>query len=544
MGWLHNLRFMAKQMFIAAIFGLAIVILIAVTVNATKQMGNDTKEVTNSILPRINLLLQADRDLYQSILAERTLVTISDSDSAYRGLQQQHQENIQQAADRVKQAQALATDSAQVQRYQTFQSELSQWQSTSSRVLRTAQSDQQSAQAMSINESTQQFERARGLIDQLTELTEQEATASISHSEQTRQQATLTIWVVAISGMLVAFSLVYFTAASSASVLRDVRDRIKDIAEGEGDLTHRIETKGKDEVAELCLAFNAFIENQAGIIGHIKGAMTGLNNELGEATQHISRAQQATSNQQNENDQIATAVTEMAATVQEVARNANDAANATRQADGDVDNGRAVVNKTVESIEELVSFIDKSAQVIQRVESGSHEIGTVMDVISSIAEQTNLLALNAAIEAARAGEQGRGFAVVADEVRTLAQRTQESTSSIRDIIERLQSESAAAVLAMKASQNGTQQVVEFAAQTGDVLEQISVAVKSIADMNTQIAAASEEQSSTADQISENGVRIKQIAEETYAITVDVTTANERVGQHTAEVSQLVGRFKV
>ncbi|MBD1389717.1 methyl-accepting chemotaxis protein [Neiella sp. HB171785] len=544
MGWLHNLRFMAKQMLIAAIFGTAIVVLIVVSLSATRQLGNDTSTFSDSFLPRVNFLLQADRDLYQSILAERTLISIDSSHPDYAALVTQHQENIQQAADRVKSAQALATDSAQLRMYNDFQSELSRWQTVSNNVLSTAADSKQRAATMSVGQSTEQFERARDLIDKLTELTEQEAAASIKHSREIRENVTWTIWSVAIIGIVVAFSIAYVTAIYSTNVIHDVRDRIRDIAEGEGDLTQRIKVQGKDEIGELCVAFNSFVENQAGIIGHIKGAMSGLNNELGKATRQITKAQQATSNQQAENDQIATAVTEMAATVQEVARNASDAASATHKADTDVDNGRAVVNKTVESIEDLVSDIEKSAQVIQRVETGSHEIGTVMDVISSIAEQTNLLALNAAIEAARAGEQGRGFAVVADEVRTLAQRTQESTSSIRDIIERLQSESAAAVEAMKASQNGTQQVVELAAQTGDVLEQISVAVKSIADMNTQIAAASEEQSSTADQISENGVRIKQIAEETYQITLDVTSANERVGSHTNEVAQLVGRFKI
>ncbi|WP_191144823.1 methyl-accepting chemotaxis protein [Neiella litorisoli] len=531
-------------MLIAAIFGTAIVVLIVVSLSATRQLGNDTSTFSDSFLPRVNFLLQADRDLYQSILAERTLISIDSSHPDYAALVTQHQENIQQAADRVKSAQALATDSAQLRMYNDFQSELSRWQTVSNNVLSTAADSKQRAATMSVGQSTEQFERARDLIDKLTELTEQEAAASIKHSREIRENVTWTIWSVAIIGIVVAFSIAYVTAIYSTNVIHDVRDRIRDIAEGEGDLTQRIKVQGKDEIGELCVAFNSFVENQAGIIGHIKGAMSGLNNELGKATRQITKAQQATSNQQAENDQIATAVTEMAATVQEVARNASDAASATHKADTDVDNGRAVVNKTVESIEDLVSDIEKSAQVIQRVETGSHEIGTVMDVISSIAEQTNLLALNAAIEAARAGEQGRGFAVVADEVRTLAQRTQESTSSIRDIIERLQSESAAAVEAMKASQNGTQQVVELAAQTGDVLEQISVAVKSIADMNTQIAAASEEQSSTADQISENGVRIKQIAEETYQITLDVTSANERVGSHTNEVAQLVGRFKI
>ncbi|WP_158100557.1 methyl-accepting chemotaxis protein [Neiella marina] len=531
-------------MLIAAIFGTAIVVLIVVALNATRQLGNDTSTFSDSFLPRVNFLLQADRDLYQSILAERTLITIDSSHPDYADLVTQQQENIQQAAERVSKAKSLASDAGQLRMYDDFQTELNRWQSLSNQVLSLAKESQQRARTLSVGESSAQFERARDLIDKLTELTEQEAAVSIEHAITVRENVTWTIWLVAIVGIVIAFSIAYVTAIYSTNAIREVRDRIRDIAEGEGDLTQRIRAQGKDEIGELCVAFNSFVENQAGIIGHIKGAMSGLNTELGEATRQITKAQDATSNQQAENDQIATAVTEMAATVQEVARNASDAASATHKADNDVDNGRAVVNKTVESIEDLVSDIEKSAQVIQRVETGSHEIGTVMDVISSIAEQTNLLALNAAIEAARAGEQGRGFAVVADEVRTLAQRTQESTSSIRDIIERLQSESAAAVEAMKASQNGTQQVVELAAQTGDVLEQISVAVKSIADMNTQIAAASEQQSSTADQISENGVRIKQVAEETYQITLDVTSANERVGSHTNEVSQLVGRFKI
>ena len=204
-------------------------------------------------------------------------------------------------------------------------------------------------------------------------------------------------------------------------------------------------------------------------------------------------------------------------TVQEVARNTDDAARAAQEAGTETQAGTVVVQQTIHAINELAREIESSAIVIQQLETDSEEIGSVLDVIKGVAEQTNLLALNAAIEAARAGEQGRGFAVVADEVRNLAMRTQESTRQIQEMIERLQQRAQSAVQAMEHGREQAKRSVQQAAHTDESLSKISIAVDTIASMNHQIAAAAEEQSAVAEEINRNIVNITQIAHATSTI---------------------------
>ncbi|MCM2679115.1 methyl-accepting chemotaxis protein [Echinimonas agarilytica] len=544
MKWFNNISFVWKQVLTAGLYLVVIVIVMGFGTAAMNHLSQDTEEVSSNILPRLNYLLQADRDLYQSLVAERTLVFMPSSHARFNTFKQDHDDNIEQALERVKKAEKLATSPEQLALYKSFDELLEQWRIVSDEVEIMSSSDPNKAFELGLNESQMKFDSMRKVVDQLTELTERESEIANQRAKQTVQSAQLSIVLVAALGMIIVFVLSYFAARAIANTILEVKERILDIADGEGDLTQRFNVQRSDELGQLEVAFNHFLDGQSTTIALIQNTMTELTKELSSITALIHSAQQATSNQQSENDQIATAVTQMAATVQEVSRNATDAAEATRNADKDVQNGRSVVQQTVSGIQDLASDIEQNSLAIGRVESGSHEIGTVMDVISSIAEQTNLLALNAAIEAARAGEQGRGFAVVADEVRTLAQRTQESTSSIRDVVERLQSESAAAVKAMTSSQNRAHQVVERAGLTGEVLEQMTGAVQTIAEMNAQIATAAEQQSTTAEQISENGMRIKTIAEETFAITMQVTEANTQVMHKSTEVSELVSRFKV
>ncbi|WP_372877346.1 methyl-accepting chemotaxis protein [Pseudomonas sp.] len=247
--------------------------------------------------------------------------------------------------------------------------------------------------------------------------------------------------------------------------------------------------------------------------------------------------------QQAEIGQVATAMHEMTTTVQEVAHSAAGAAQAAQQADQEAADGKRVVSQTGEVIDVLASEVEKAAVVIRQLEQDSDKIGGILEVIRSIAEQTNLLALNAAIEAARAGEQGRGFAVVADEVRTLASRTQQSTTEIQGMIEKLQSGSSSAMKVMEVSCTQARKGVEQVAQAGATLDCITRSVATINDMNAQIASAAEEQSSVAEEINRNIVSVSQVAEEASVGAQQTAATSEQLARLAEQLQGLVGQFR-
>jgi methyl-accepting chemotaxis protein len=233
---------------------------------------------------------------------------------------------------------------------------------------------------------------------------------------------------------------------------------------------------------------------------------------------------------------------EMTATVHEVARNTDAAAQAAEQADAQAKEGNQVVASTVQSIRQLADAVDNTAEVIQTLANHSQNIGSVLDVIKGIAEQTNLLALNAAIEAARAGEQGRGFAVVADEVRTLASRTQQSTQEIHEMIESLQAGSKNAVAAMAKGKEQAHSSVELISKAGDSLQTISQTVATIYDMNTQIAAASEQQSTVAEEINRNITNIKSSSDLTAEKSRQSEKSSGELSNVAARLQELTAQF--
>lgn len=317
-----------------------------------------------------------------------------------------------------------------------------------------------------------------------------------------------------------------------------------DIAQGEGDLTRRMPDHGHDELDRLGAAFNRFVER----IQHVVMQVSGSTSQLAAAAEELSATSEESSEQvrrqQSETDQVATAMHEMSATVQEVARNASDAAQAAQHADGEARQGRQVVGEAVKAIDTLANEVERVAQAIHKLEGDSAQISRVLEVISGISEQTNLLALNAAIEAARAGEQGRGFAVVADEVRTLAQRTQDSTEEIRGMIEQLQSGAKAAVSAMDAGRERATQSVTKAREADGSLSSITEAVAKINDMNALIASAAEEQSSVAEEINRNISNISQVTDQTLTGAQQTATASEELARLSAGLQALVSQFKV
>ncbi|RNE88913.1 methyl-accepting chemotaxis protein [Marichromatium sp. AB31] len=350
--------------------------------------------------------------------------------------------------------------------------------------------------------------------------------------------------LIGLVGLAVMSALIVLLSRSLVRPLRGVVGALEDIASGDGDLTQRLPAEGRDEVAQLATAFNAFVTRIHDLVRQVSGATSQLASAAEELSVTSDGTREQVQHQHAETDQVATAMNEMTATVQEVARHANDAAKAAREADREATEGAGVVRETIDAIGLLANEVEQAAGVIHRLESDSDEIGKVLDVIRGIAEQTNLLALNAAIEAARAGEQGRGFAVVADEVRNLASRTQTSTKEIQAMIERLQEGANSAVGAMEQGRVRSSETVEQATRAGQSLTTIAGAIAQINDMNTQIASAAEEQSAVAEEIDRNVANIAQSVDTTSQTSGQIAASSDELAKLAAELQEMVGQFKV
>ncbi len=325
--------------------------------------------------------------------------------------------------------------------------------------------------------------------------------------------------------------------------LSEVTEALKDISEGDGDLTCRLRP-GNNEIGQVSEYFNRFAEQ---IHSLVKDIVSSSNVMAGNFDRLISIANQThkgAEEQREETNLVATAVTEMGAAANQVSQSAAEAASAARSADNEANNAKGVVDGTIVSIEALSQEIDNGAGVINSLEEDVDRITSMIEVIQGIAEQTNLLALNAAIEAARAGEQGRGFAVVADEVRSLASKTQTTTEEIQEMIKRLQQGTGNAVNVMKTSTEKGREMVNEIHQTSQLLTGIVHSISTISDMNIQIASAAEEQSVVTNEVSTNINRIAGIADDALSRAVDNQQACDEIGSMTSQITQKLGRFKL
>ncbi|MCS6152168.1 methyl-accepting chemotaxis protein [Shewanella baltica] len=326
--------------------------------------------------------------------------------------------------------------------------------------------------------------------------------------------------------------------------IKNMADNLNDIAKGEGDLTKRLAVKGEDEIAQLGRSFNLFVDKLQNIIGDVATATAKVKTAANaiHAQTKVMSSQLVSHN--NETDQVVTAITEMSSTANEVAKNTTQVAEATHAATGDVANAQRCVDASLEEIASLMSQINNAAGSIKSLSEQSQKINSVLSVIGGIAEQTNLLALNAAIEAARAGEQGRGFAVVADEVRNLASRTQASTLEINEMLSALHKLVTQAVKAMEESQQSCVRSVDSSRTISDSLGSVTSAVTAINDMSTQIAAAATEQSSVTEEINRNVYAIQEIVNELLHSSEDAARVSLTVSEEGINLGKLVGQFRI
>ena len=354
-------------------------------------------------------------------------------------------------------------------------------------------------------------------------------------------------FIVGLSiAVLIAVALAFATLMIIRSIIEPVK-RITEVItyiEENKDLSMRCDASSDDELGQIARHFNSMVESFQQLIHQVTQSVDTMNDSCQDLASNVARASQGAENQLNETDMVATAITEMGATIDEIAKNTELAANKASMTHDNAQTGQVGVQHTIEKIELLAQQINESTDVVTDLEKDSATIGSVLDVIRGIADQTNLLALNAAIEAARAGEQGRGFAVVADEVRSLAMRTQESTEEIAAIIQTLQSRTHSIVSLMHASCEQGNASAEQAASAGSLLQQINSDVTNIMDMSTQIAAAIEEQSMVAAEVNQNVVVIRDIAQETAEVATQNASATDEVRERAAYLRDAVSKFKV
>ena len=352
---------------------------------------------------------------------------------------------------------------------------------------------------------------------------------------------------MAMVGLLIAgigLLVIWLVGHGIARPLKQMVAMLDDIAQGEGDLTRRLTSDRADELGSIAKGFNTFLAKLQAMITQVVASVQSVSDSSEHTADIAIRTNTGVHKQMAEIDQVATAVHEMTATAQDVARNATQAAQAASHADQAASQGMQIVRDTSTSIGALALEIGRAVGVVQTLAKDSENINAILTAIRGIAEQTNLLALNAAIEAARAGEQGRGFAVVADEVRNLAQKTQKATEEIQTMIQQLQQGTRDVVRVMEDSQNRTDESVQHAAKAAQALETITQAVSVINDMNTQIASAAEEQSAVADDINRNVINIGQVANEVASGADESSAASADLTKLAEQQRRLINQFKV
>lgn len=439
----------------------------AVSMINFKSVSGSVNQIAEEHLPGLNFLLQADRDLHQAQVAERTLLSTPVGSREQQQLIDTFNENLQQAERRVGRFMELTSVTEERQMVNDYQAKNEQWQQVARQVIELHNQGQtQRAVELSRTESGPLFATMRNVLDQLEQRKEEVALNQSDLISGVIEQSNWTQIVVLLVGLAICVLLALFFPRLITKPLDMLLTRFEDMAKGEGDLTARI---------------------------------------------HLER---------------------------------NDAATAARTANEHTEDGRAVVDSTVQATTALADQVHQITETISRVADDSNNISKVLDVIGGIAEQTNLLALNAAIESARAGEHGRGFSVVADEVRTLASRTQQSTQEIQEMIDSLQNASNTAVNSMEEGQSRADNTVDKAKSAGESLQSINHAVSEINDMNSYIATAADEQNSVTDDINENVSTITNISERSAESSSQVKEASDSLARLSLSLQNELRQFRI
>ncbi len=525
-----------------AFIALLVVLLGVFAINRMTLMRQSSQDMSATYLPSVTSLgAVTENVLRMRILSFRVLVNREPA------ALQEAEARIGVLVEKVRSAQAayaaLPANPEETALYKTFALTLDNYINAQTDMLSLSRQGKVDDMRVLINSRIKDGTDQMGeQLNKLIVINSSEANSADARAEQSYQSAISGVIVVSVAAALLTVLLAWLLTRSIVTPLRKAVTAAETIASG--NLTHSIEDAGKDEPARLINALAAMQTNLRQTIQHIAGSATQLASAAEELSVVTREASKGLQQQNNEIDQAATAVNEMTAAVEEVARNAVSTSEASGQSNQAARDGRDRVLDTVSAIQTMTQDVQNTALMVEGLATQGRDIGKVLDVIRAIAEQTNLLALNAAIEAARAGEAGRGFAVVADEVRALAHRTAQSTQEIEKMVAGIQNGTGEAVQSMQQSNQRTQTTLALARAAGVALEQITQSIGLINERNLVIASASEEQAQVSREVDRNLVNIRDLATQSAAGADQTSAASHELSRLAVDLNGMVARFVI
>ncbi len=511
-----------------------------------KVLTDDLKSGVNTFgqnyLPAISSILNADRDLYQAREAELEYLLGKTNDETLNNFN----ENAQQALDRMNKYKQLMADYPEiVKKLDTFDSRFNDWKSKADKVLALQKAgNSDAAHALSNGDALAAFKKLRDLYNLAGEELDAQSLRERDRLAQQISQVSFGLGIFIFIVLITAGGLTYFIPKLLVTNIRRLTGNIEDISQGDGDLTLRINSDRKDELGELASAFDTFVSNLEALISDIRHQAEAMNSNSTQLEQSADSSMTIVNEQSQGVEMIATAVEEFSTAIRDVAENAQNTASETAKTVDISHRGKEIINNSVIQFQDLSRSVAHSEQVISDLAKESDNIASVLDVIRGIADQTNLLVLNAAIEAARAGDHGRGFAVVSDEVRSLASKTQASTEEIQTMIEKLQSGVNQAVSSIREGSEQVSSSVNLVESTQALLSDIETSATLVNDMAIQIASATEEQSLVTDEINRNLTQLNDQNRVSSGLTQETQTIAISFKQVASELYSKMKRFKV
>ncbi|MBU2037557.1 MAG: methyl-accepting chemotaxis protein [Gammaproteobacteria bacterium] len=526
-----------------AVLAILLATLSVIQISNLNTITAEYSHINEQYLPALELTLNADRDLYQAQIAERSMALGLTADT----YKQMHKENLDQVATRLKKIQVLDISANAKKLSQSFLTAFERWRPKSEamvqQVLGGSLSTRQATE-MSTGSLENEFEGIRETLNVLGEKLGEEAKSLQKKAEQAKNAALRSIFILVGVALLIALLVAVYFPRLITRPVNELARVLGQMADGKGDLSKRMPDLGRDEIGLLSHNFNRFLGGMQQMIGTIQQVALDVASTTNTLKKGAGDSQRISGEYAGSMELVATANHEMGLAIQEVSSNTQQVSEEAKAAD---QSARAVskqFRQAMEEIQALAENVDNSGGVIQELVAETTNIASVLDVIKGIAEQTNLLALNAAIEAARAGEQGRGFAVVADEVRTLASKTQQSTGDINVMIEKLRSGVNRAVSSMKESQEKAVSTVEYASKSEENIRNISGSLLSISDRILQVASAIEEQTSVINNINENLSNAKHLSDQGMQSASSIRQAVDGLNHQASSLRDEVSSFSL